>query len=129
MGERTDFWHRVENDLDLYKFYLDLLVKAMAFALTLTGAIVGYFLANQGESLIVYSLGLPIVINLGLCAGCLLSSGAARAFVSAHYRLTDNSDLRLAYDLSTLVKGIYFSAVVYFLVTVGVVVVGSLDPS
>ncbi len=65
MDDRESAWRELDKDVDLYKFYLDLLLKAGAFVLGITGALTSYYFAHEKDVLIVYSLLLPVVVNGG----------------------------------------------------------------
>ena len=46
LDKKTLRW-KIDKDLELYKFYLDMSVKAAVFLMTVSGAIVSYALTNR----------------------------------------------------------------------------------
>ncbi len=63
--EREDLWKEFEKSIDLYKFYLDMVLKASIFIFGITGGITSYYLSNTNKPLIKLSLVLPLIMNAG----------------------------------------------------------------
>jgi len=55
---------KVDKDIELYRFYLDVSVKATVFLLTVTGATASYVLANRQDRVTALALLFPALINL-----------------------------------------------------------------
>jgi hypothetical protein len=67
-------WREYQQLVDLYQFYLDLVVKTVAAYFVIVGAILTVVLANvDSEPIIVISLVVPVLLSL------LLAIGARRA--------------------------------------------------
>jgi hypothetical protein len=65
--QRTEFqWREYQTHVDLYKYYLDLGLKASAFFYVLTGVILGFYLKNTDVPYIKISLLLLIAISVVL---------------------------------------------------------------
>jgi|GEM_PF-2033252 len=62
--ETTLRWN-IDKDLELYKFYLDVSVKAAVFLMAVTGAIASYVLSKPGNKIISVALGFPAIVNAG----------------------------------------------------------------
>ena len=111
--------NEVAQDLSLYKFYLELLIKAGAFIFGITGAMVSYFLANTtDQDYLKYSLILPLVMNLGFSTLCAFTAPSAR-------RLNDEQP---AYELVALPLLLWLFAVAYGIVTLGIAALLILIP-
>jgi hypothetical protein len=57
-------WKEYELHIELYKYYLDLGLKANLFFYFITGGILGIYLQNPARRLMKFSLLLPILISL-----------------------------------------------------------------
>lgn len=57
-------WKEYELHIELYKYYLDLGLKANLFFYFITGGILGIYLNNPASRLMKFSLLLPILISL-----------------------------------------------------------------
>ena len=58
-------WKRYETNVNLYKFYFNIVIKYTIFHYAITGAIVSFYFGKTPESVnyIKYSLLLPVVIS------------------------------------------------------------------
>jgi hypothetical protein len=63
-------WKQYNVYVDLFKFYVDTTLKATTWFYAITGAILTYYFANADTSLFLlrFSLILPLLLSLGLCA-------------------------------------------------------------
>ena len=59
-------WKQYALHVDLYKFYLDLTIKANVFYYAVTGAILSYYFQGASDGVARYALVLPIVMSLAL---------------------------------------------------------------
>lgn len=60
----------------IFKHHLEMTVKFLGFYLTLTGAIVSYYLAHQQEPLMWVALLLPILSGLALSVIAFIGASA-----------------------------------------------------
>jgi hypothetical protein len=119
MEDKDWAWRELEKDLDLYKFYLEFLLKAVASVLAITGAITSFYFAHAQEPLMVYSLLLPFVINAGFSVACSLSIGFAQVLRRDHYEICARAGIQKAYEMSPLLGLLYLCSVVSGLITAG----------
>jgi hypothetical protein len=75
-----NLWKQYGVHIDLYKFYIEVVVKIGIFFYAITGGILSYYLSHSDAPLIRYSLALPIIFSFALA--CLFLWGSC---------LTDNS--------------------------------------
>src|SRR5437667_9500969 len=68
MDERELLWKQYALNVDLYKFYLELVVKVNAFYYAITGAILAYYFQHSMERLSRFAVLLPILFSLALSA-------------------------------------------------------------
>lgn len=56
---------KIDKDLELYRFYLDMSVKVAVLLMTVTGAIASYVLANSASRVSSIALLFPALMNAG----------------------------------------------------------------
>ena len=61
-------WRQYNLWIDLYKFHMELLLKANTFFYLITGGILTFYLAHPEQKMLRFSLVLPIVIGVALAA-------------------------------------------------------------
>jgi hypothetical protein len=118
MADSRTEWE-IEKDLDLYKFYLDLLVKAATLVFPITGAMAAYCLANLDKHQIKLGLAVPLLLNAGWAAICALGWKPARKMAAEHNELCREAGFTTPYDLSPLPHLVLTFAIVYGSVAVG----------
>jgi hypothetical protein len=64
--KRADKWEEYKLHIELYKFYLDIGLKANLFFYLITGTILGFYLTHPEVKYKKFSLLLPILISLAL---------------------------------------------------------------
>lgn len=64
--DRETLWSQYQLHVDLYKFYLELSLKAVTFSYFVTGAIIAYCLAHPMQGMARFGLLLPAIMNAGL---------------------------------------------------------------
>lgn len=119
VDDRGASWKKLEKDLDLYKFYLDILLKAAAFILGITGAVTSYYFAHAREKYIVYSLILPFIINIGFLLICSFGAGFAETLKNDHYQVCSDAGVEPPYEMSPLVGFLYLCAVTSGIIAAG----------
>jgi hypothetical protein len=93
--QRREFqWQEYKNYLDLYKYYLDLGLKAVVFFYLLTGGTLAFYLPNKDVPYIKFSLLVPIFISviLGLVFiyGAMLWRNVTRKVIEIIEELNKN---------------------------------------
>jgi hypothetical protein len=121
--EREDLWKEFDKDIDLYKFYLELVLKAGIFIFGITGALTSYCFSNSSKPLIKLSLILPLIMNAGFAYLCLKGASFADVLDKDHERLSDELGTRLSFALSPLHEVLRLFTILYALVSIGLAVV------
>jgi hypothetical protein len=125
-------WRRFEREVDLYKSYLDLALKASLFAFGITGAMASYVLKNESPSILVWSLLLPIILNAGFF---LLFKGSVKAstqMIRDHHATCESLGTVRAFDMRPLPNLCRILSFMYLLVSLGLSVallLSSMSPS
>ena len=111
-------WGQYKQNIDLYKFYMDLIVKFNVFYYAVTGAIVSFFFANQGIPDIKYSLLLPIIMSLAFASFFIYGAILMRYLRKDVFTIRDKLKLKAAPDVGVLSVLLYIFSVIFILVAV-----------
>ncbi len=106
-----------DRDLELYKFYLDLVLKLGVFIFGVSGVIVSYVLAHADRcgGTIRLALAVPLVMNLGFSAFCFLFYPSAKEL-----RKAANKGALGDYELRPLEVLVWMSGALYALSAVAI---------
>jgi hypothetical protein len=83
---------KIDRDTELYRFYLDTVVKAAVFLMTVTGAIASYTLSHTGT-----------IISIALIFPALLNGGFALLF---YYSITEAKRIADVHEKSSAELGV-----------------------
>jgi hypothetical protein len=119
MVER-DGWKDIETDLSLYKFYLELLLKAATVALALTGGVASYCLAHLELRPVKYALLLPFLVNVGFSVICAFGYRPAVQMEADHQNTCKHRGIASPYDFSPLTNLLILLAIVYAVIAGGI---------
>lgn len=102
MQEQDKLWKQYEKHIDLYKFYMELVVKINAFHFAISGAIASFYFANQSNVSMKWALLLPALLSL--CLFVFFIFGAIANLVSRNdvFELRDQLGLKVAPELIVL---------------------------
>ncbi len=64
MDKQELLWRQYSQNVELYKFYMEIVIKFNIFYYAVTGAIVSFFFKNSTISNIKYSLLFPILMSI-----------------------------------------------------------------
>lgn len=64
MNQEELLWNEYKQQVDLYKFYLELTIKTNTFYYAITGAILSFYFASSGKPNMQYSLLLPLLMSI-----------------------------------------------------------------
>jgi hypothetical protein len=116
--------------VDLFKFYLDLMLKVDVFVAAVVGGIMAFAVTNTQETSVPTRLGFYLVpaglsFTLGLVA--LRHIGSAKEMHEEVYRLGRLLDLNPPPHVGLLVDVTVISTVAYFALSAGVLAVAALS--
>jgi hypothetical protein len=120
MDNRELLWRQYQLNIDLYKGYLDLIVKINVFYYAITGAILSYYFANQ-NNLTKLSLLLPLLMSLALGMFFLIGAWLARVPREETFQIRDALGLMAAPELGILILLLGIFALLMFLVAGGLI--------
>ncbi|GAA3620142.1 hypothetical protein [Flavivirga jejuensis] len=111
---------------ELYKFYLDIVLKSVTFVLGVAGAVIAYLLKEAKTHLSAYGLFVPSILCLGMGGGFLLSLKKAKelsvAIDNLHYKL----DLVLKPHTEVLESSLFWFGIL--LMALGFIILISIVP-
>ncbi len=102
MNEQELLWRQYDKHIELYRFYLEIVVKINAFHYAISGAIFSFYFANKLEPSIKWAIALPALLSLSLAV--LFAYGAWANLVSRKdvFDLRDKMGLEVAPELMVL---------------------------
>jgi len=123
MSEPSDkeiLWRDYALNADLYKFYLDILLKLNIFCYGITGGIVSYCLSNHQMTVVRWALVLPLLMSVFFGVLCLYSSFLARELDSDTFELSKKLSLGTSHAFSPLVYFLRLSAALQASCVIGI---------
>jgi hypothetical protein len=99
-----------EIHADLFKAYLDLVMKANGFYYVITGAILAFFAANRAESAAKLALVLPLALSVGLSVLAFYAVGRARIMRDEFDRIVGALGLKVLPEVRILSALLLISA-------------------
>jgi hypothetical protein len=117
-------WRKLEKDIDLYKFYLDIAIKTAVFAFGITGALVSYYFSSR-QPLVGYALLFPAVMNGGFSVLFHASIDASRKLKESHERTCGELGLP-PFDMRPLPSVCVIFASMYLLAAIGLLIIFGL---
>lgn len=113
-------WRQYQQNVDLYKFYMDLTIKFNVFFYAVTGAIVSFALTQRdGNDLIRFALLLPLVMSLSFAGFFVYGGILMRILRRETFSIRDALNLQAAPDVGVLSVLLYLFAFVFLLIAVG----------
>ncbi len=119
MDDRELLWKQYNLNVDLYRSYLELVIKINIFYYAVTGAILSYYFAHSKEALVKWSLLLPLVMSVALGVFFLIGACLARVPRKETFKIRDALGLLAAPEIGVLIILLAIFAVLMFLVAGG----------
>ena len=118
INDKGLLWKQYEVLCELYKFYLDLIIKSNLFFYAITGGIMTYIFTNPKIPMMRWSLALPVMLSLSLAVISLRGVKQARELKDELYKLRDELEIGLAPHVDILVFALQSTGVIYLFVAV-----------
>ena len=115
-------WRKLEKDIDLYKFYLDIAIKTAIFAFGITGALVSYYFSSK-QPLAGYALLFPVVMNCGFFVLFRASIAASNKLRDSHESTCRQLGRQPPFDMRPLPSVCIIFSCMYFLATIGLLII------
>jgi hypothetical protein len=109
-------WREYEVQIDLYKHYMDIVLKANAFFYFVAGSILSFYFLNYDKPFVRYALLLPVFISFVL--GVIFFYGASRwqRVVRMIREGAESLELVKAPDIQLLFILLRISSAIFFVV-------------
>ena len=123
MEEQEKLWKQYDKHVDLYKFYMDLVVKVNVFHFAISGAIASFYFANRSDENIKWALLLPALLSI--CLFIFFVYGAFANLTSRQdlFDIRDRLGLMVAPELIVLTVFLWIFALANLLTFIGAVYV------
>jgi hypothetical protein len=95
-------WQQYAAHIDLYKFYIDSVIKLCVFHYAVTGAILSFYFTNANISLAKWALLLPAVLSAGLAVVFGRGPKLLDVLATDVVRLSQNLGLMVIPDFNVL---------------------------
>lgn len=119
MSNDEILWKQYQTNVELFKFYMDLVVKFNVFFYAVTGAIISFVLAQVGASAMVrWALALPLVMSLCFAVFFVYGAVLMRILRNETFELRDALHLRAAPDVGVLSILLLLFAFIYLLIAI-----------
>ncbi len=123
MDDKEILWNQYKLNVDLYRSYLELVVKINVFYYGITGAILSFYFAHPQEALLKYALLLPLVMSVALGVFFLIGAWLARVPRLETFKIRDALGLLAAPEIGVLIILLVIMAILMFIVARGLICV------
>lgn len=118
-SEKEILWRQLSQNIELYKFYMELVVKFNVLYYAVTGAIISFFLAHPEIDDLKFSLILPFIMSIAF-GGFFIHGANLMDFLRQNvFDIRDALKLSVAPDVGVLSTLLYIFSTVYFLIAGG----------
>lgn len=119
MDKSDLLWRQYSQNVELYKFYMSLLIQLNTFYYAITGAIFSFYFANASIPNIKYSLVLPLIMSMGLIIFFVYGAILMQVLRNEVFEIRDALGLNAAPDLGVLTVLMSIFALVFLAVSFG----------
>lgn len=116
-------WRQYSQNVELYKFYMDSVIKFNIFYYAVTGAIISFYFANADIPRIKYALLFPIIISLSFAGFFLYGAHLMKYIRKEVFAIRDALGLKVAPDVGVLSILLYIFSGVFIIVSFGCILV------
>lgn len=120
MDPQELLWRQYQQNIDLYRFYMEQTIKFNVFFYAVTGAIISYVLTHSNDhALVQYALLLPLVMSVFFSGFFVYGAVLMRVLRKDTFAIRDALRLQAAPDVGVLTVFLSVFAVVYVLIAIG----------
>ncbi len=112
-------WRQYSQNVELFKFYMDLVVKLNVFYYAVTGAIASFYFTHTDVQSAKYGLLLPLIMSLALALFFVYGIVLNNVVRNDIFEIRDALGLRVAPDVGVLSVFLAIFALVFVLVAFG----------
>jgi hypothetical protein len=118
MSQIEILWKQYQQNIDLYKFYMDLLVKFNIFYYAVTGGIVSFYFSHIDIDKIGYSLLLPILMSICFSGFFIYGAYLMKYLREEVFEIGNKLNLKVAPDVGVLSVLLYIFSGIYFIISI-----------
>lgn len=112
-------WAQYESDVELYKFYVNFVLKINAFHYAMSAAIFSYLLAHKSEQFLELLLAFPIIFSVAIIVLCSKGYPRVKDLNKGVALKVEHFNLPICPDFTTLRILIGASIVIHSLMLLG----------
>lgn len=112
-------WKQYQMYIDLYKHYLDLIIKFNIFYYVVTGGIISFYFSKLEIPLIKYSLLFPLLMSVGFSIIFIYGASMMGVIREDIFNIRDELGLETAPELNVLTFVLVVSAILFMIVAIG----------
>jgi hypothetical protein len=121
LGDRELLWRQYNLWVDIYKFHMDLVLKANAFFYLITGGILSYYFAHTDQRLIKWSLLLPAFMSLVLAVAFAYGARLVALKSKGLTHITMDLNFRTGPDMGVLTMLLWAGATIFLIVAIALI--------
>lgn len=121
MDDRDLLWSQYNQVVELYKYYLDIIIKLNVFFYAVTGAILSFVVANLKEPNFKLAVLLPLAISLGFAIVSFYGATLVPALRREIAACRDALGLKTSPEAQVLTVLLVMFGVIFLAVAVGCV--------
>lgn len=112
-------WKQYAQNVELYKFYMDLVIKLNTFYYAITGAIFSFYFANTTNPEVKYAVILPLAMSVGFLLFFIYGAVLMLDLRRDTFSIRDALGLKTAPDLGVLSVFLCIFSIVFIIVITG----------
>lgn len=118
MVQSEILWKQYQQNVDLYKFYMDLVIKFNLFYYAVTGGIVSFYFANSHIENIKYSLLLPLLISISFSGFFIYGAILMKHLRKEVFEIRDKLSFSAAPDVGVLSVLLCIFSTIYIVISI-----------
>lgn len=113
MEDRELLWKQYQLNVDLYRSYLELVLKVNLFYYAITGAIVSFYFAHASDPLVRFALVLPLVMSAAFSGFFIFGAILSRHTRTEIFKIRDALGFHTAPEVQVLIVFLWIFAVIF----------------
>lgn len=121
--DRELWWRQYNAWVDLYKYHLDLILKANAFFYFIAGGILTFYFAHPELPIIKWSLLLPALMSVALARAFIYGAWLVNRQSTDFDALAKKLEFAVVPDVKLLKVYLWFSALIFSVVGISLITI------
>lgn len=120
--EAEALWKQYTLNINLFKYYLNVVIQVNLFFYAITGGILSFFFSQPQKEVVRYSLVLPMIMSLFLACMTIFGAVQNRNIEDEIKRISGELNLSVYPDVRVLTYVLITCAVFFFIVLLGLLI-------